>query len=533
MTMAQDVTLLTDGRIYTLDPAAPVVHTMALRDGRILAAGETADQLLDHVAPSHVVSLAGRIVLPGLVDAHIHLEQYALSLTRIDCQGLDLHACLDAVAERAAQIPPVSWILGHGWDHNLWGRYGTRADLDRAAPQHPVFLSAKSLHASWVNSLALEAAGIDGNTPDPDDGRIQRDAAGTPTGILLEGASRLVARHIPHPDHEALVQAIDHAQHRLLRMGLTGVHDFDGPRCLRALQSLKARDALSIRVLANIPLARLQHALALGLQTGFGDEWLRLGNVKVFADGALGPRTAAMIDPYDDQPDNSGALLKSSAELFELAHEAARAGLAMAIHAIGDRANREVLNAFRRLRRLETQQDLPPLRHRIEHVQLLHPEDMGALAELGIIASMQPIHATSDMPMAIPAWGKRTRFAYAWDSLLQHGTHIAFGSDAPVEDPNPFWGIHAAVTRRRHDGSPSAGGWIPQQRLGLNAALYAYTQGPAYAAGLESISGRLQTGYLADLIVLEVDPFRVQPHSLWQIAPVGVMVGGLWRFRSF
>jgi hypothetical protein len=286
---------------------------------------------------------------------------------------------------------------------------------------------------------------------------------------------------------------------------------------------------LRLRVLKNLPIEDLDHAVALGIHTGFGDDWLRIGSLKVFADGALGPHTAAMLAPFEDDPNNLGMLLVDNEELFELGQKAVENGLSLAVHAIGDRANHEVLRAFEQLRGYETQQEIPfNLRHRIEHVQLIHPDDAPKLAKLGIIASMQPIHATSDMKMADTYWGTRASNAYAWQTQLQHGAKLSFGSDAPVESPNPFWGLHSAVTRQRADGSPGSQGWYPKQRLTIQEALQAYTTGPAFAAGMENRLGKLAPGYLADLLVLESDPIACYATDLREIIPAAVMIGGEW-----
>jgi predicted amidohydrolase YtcJ len=281
-------------------------------------------------------------------------------------------------------------------------------------------------------------------------------------------------------------------------------------------------------VVKSIPLEDLDHAIALGLRTGFGNDTLRIGSVKLFADGALGPRTAAMLQPYEGESENTGILMLDNEEVFEHGQAATSNGLSMAIHAIGDRANHEVLLGYAQLRGFERQNGLPALRHRIEHVQVLHADDASRLAELGIIASVQPIHATSDMHTADRHWGKRSEGAYAFHSLLDQQTRLCFGSDAPVESPNPFLGLHAAVTRRRPDGSPAVDGWYPSQRLSLKQALHGFTEGAAFAAGLEDRLGLLAPGYFADLIVLEHDPFERPPDELHSVQPVATMVGGEW-----
>jgi len=301
-----------------------------------------------------------------------------------------------------------------------------------------------------------------------------------------------------------------------------------------ALQQLHAEGKLKLRVLKNLPVELLDQAHALGLRAGFGDDWLRIGSIKVFMDGALGPHTAAMFQPYIGEEDNRGILNMDGEELFEYGRKAAHVGLGLTVHAIGDRANHEVLDAYEQLRSYEKENNLPALRHRIEHVQVIHPDDAARLGKLNIIASMQPIHATSDMLMADAFWGERSRLAYAWRTQLDHGARLALGSDAPVESPNPFWGLHAAVTRRRADGSPSAEGWYPEQKLTMAEAWEGFTLGPAYAAGMENRLGRLALGYLADLIVLDAsqDPFTCNSDDLLEMQSSATMVGGEWVWTT-
>lgn len=524
--------LLHNARIYTLNPFQPQASALALRDGCILALGEQPD--LSKLYPgAEMYDMQGGVVIPGLTDAHIHLEYYALSLQRVDCETDSLQACLQRVAQRAAQAPPGAWILGGGWNQNRWeGGYGGAAHLDRVVPHHPVYLTAKSLHAGWANTLALRLAGIDAQTPDPPDGRIGRHENGEPNGLLFEGAMRLVEAAIPETTEAMLVEALNEAQRALWRVGITSVHDFDRRKCFAALQRLHSQGRLKLRVLKSIPLEDLPHAVALGLHSGFGDDILRLGQVKIFADGAVGLRTAAMFQPYVGEEENRGILFMDAEELEEQGRLAVGHGLGLAVHAIGDRAIHEVLDALEGLKeetRTQVQQSLF-LRHRIEHVQVIHPQDAHRLGELGIIASMQPIHATSDMSMTERYLPDRAAYAYAWRTQLQHGAILAFGSDAPVESPNPFWGIHAAVTRRRHDGAPDPQGWHAEQCLTVEEALRGFTQGPAYAAGMEDRLGMLKPGYLADLLWLETDPFTCPVDEIKDILPRGTMVGGEWVF---
>jgi predicted amidohydrolase YtcJ len=524
-----------NAKIYTLDSAHEFVSALVIDDNRIIAVGSD-DDILNTFSSSNKFNAAGYAIIPGLTDAHIHLENYALSMQKVDCETRSISECLKRVSANAASTSPGDWILGHGWNQNNWADgYGSVSQLDQIAPHHPVYLTHKSLHCAWVNSIALQLAGIDRNTPDPSGGRIGRLPNGDPDGILFESAMNLVESTIPEPNVEQVVKALQSTQPILWKMGLTGVHDFDLSRCFSALQIMHQSQELKLRVVKSIPLENLPHAIALGLRSGFGDDMLRVGSVKLFADGALGPHTAAMLQPYEDDPQNNGLLILDAEELFEYGQIAVRNGISMAVHAIGDRANHEVLNAYAQLRDFEKTKQFSSttqLRHRIEHVQVLHPDDIQRLSHMNIIASMQPIHATSDMVMADQFWGKRSAFAYAWSEQIKNGASLIFGSDAPVESPNPFWGIHAAVTRCRADGFPSPQGWYPEQRLSINEAIHAYSTGPAYAAGMEDKVGKLTPGFMADLIILNDDPYRCPPNDLLNCHPIATMVGGEWVYSE-
>lgn len=525
--------ILTNGHIHLFDQHFTIVDSLII-DGEFIVDYSNQEQRSPLAnSDTEIVDLEGRTVLPGLIDAHIHFASYAMSFTQIDCETLTLEEALERIRNQIDQLEPGQWILGHGWNQNLWSRFGTAQDLDSITCQHPVYLTAKSGHAAWVNSFALKVARCNASTQDPHGGKIQRDEHGHPTGILFEEAMQLVSQYIPEPSDGQVIRAMAACQERLWHFGITGIHDFNGVQSFRSLQALRQENKLGLRVLKIIPYKNLNEVVNLGIRSGFGDHWLRIGQIKLFADGALGPQTAAMIDPYCGDENNSGILLFDKEQLSKVFLNAFQAQLGLSIHAIGDRANRMVLDTFHSLRSVEVHKNSPLLRHRIEHLQLLHPEDLYRPAKLGLIASMQPFHATSDMDMANQHWGNRSRFAYAWHSLLQTGMIMAFGSDAPVENPNPFWGLHAAVTRRRLDGSPDKDGWIPEERITLPEAFMAYTYGPAYAAGLEKLQGKLLPGFLADLIVLDVDPFRCPSEQLPHLLPVATMVAGQWRIRNF
>jgi len=515
-----------------MDSGNPLISGLFIKEGLIKGLLSNK-QTIGKPSQGEIIDLDGRIILPGLIDSHLHLRKYAETLEKLDCETESKGKCLEQVKNRIAATPPGDWILGHGWNHNIWPEgYGTAEDLDRIAPDHPVYLTGKSLHVSWANSLALELAGIKHGTPNPPRGKIQRDEGGKPTGILFEEAVKLVEKIIPKPSIEKTAQSILKAQEMLWRKGLTGVHDFDRELCLLALQHLESTRQLKLRVNKSIPKEFLEKAIESGYRTGSGSDWLWFGGVKDFADGALGPQTAAMLAPYKGT-DQKGMLLIDEEDIVGLGIRAASGGLALSIHAIGDLANRAVINAIEQIRIHEKELGIDPLPHRIEHVQLIDPADAGRLAELGITASTQPVHATSDMEMADAYWGERTAYAYAPRHQIDYGALVVFGSDAPVEDPNPWHGIHAAVTRRRADGSPGSDGWHPEGRLTVEETLKAFTINPALCSGKGDLQGRLKPGCWADLIVLEKDPYTCDPEELKDIQPVGTMINGKWVYRDF
>lgn len=519
-------------RIYTQNPASPFAEAIAIHAGRIVASGSYSDAQACSIPGTTWQDGQGAFLMPGLVDAHIHLLQYAESQMMVDCETATLPECLERVARRASEVPPGEWILGHGWNQHRWADgFGTAAMLDAAAPHNPVYLTAKSLHAGWCNTAALRLMGVDRETPDPQGGRFGRDAGGNPDGILYESAMEYIEPVLPQPTLESAAAALQKAQQTLWRCGITGVHDFDITQCFQALQHLHRENLLRLRVVKSIPLDKLPAAIDAGIQTGFGHDMLSTGPVKLFADGALGPRTAAMLSHYENDPENLGMLFLDREGIFETGRLASAAGISLAVHAIGDRANHEALQGFARLRQYEEENNLPRLRHRIEHVQALHPDDLPLLARLGITASMQPVHLPSDWQPANRNWGSRSESAFAFRSLLNTGTSLAFGSDAPVESPNPFWGIQAAVTRSTVDGNPE-GGWYPNQRLTLAEALLGFTVGAARAAACENRLGRLIPGYLADMVMLPKDIFTIPEQELYSIQPLAAMVNGEWVWQK-
>jgi hypothetical protein len=529
--------ILTNGHIATQDIFKPMVSALAVSGGRIVAYGRDQDVVPLANSATRRYDLDGRVVVPGLIDAHIHWEQTAKAIQQVSLHNtLTKKDALDRVAQRAAETPPGEWIEGYGWAQDLWRddpAFPTAADLDAIAPRHPVFLVARSFHAGWVNSKALELANITAATRDPVGGQIMHDERGDPTGILLEpDAMNLIRAHIPEPTPERLADYMQVAQAQALAAGLTGLHDFDEPSCLRSLQLLRERGDLALRVVKNINMKWLHAALDTGLRWGFGDNWLRIGGLKMFADGAIGPHTAAMVEPYEGEPDNYGMMIIDKEEMIDLAGQASAAGLPSTIHAIGDRAVRDVLDVYQIVREQEAEQGIPreTRRHRIEHVQIIHPDDLTRLARLDVVASMQPLHATADMEVADRYWGDRSVWSYNPRIQLDQGVVVAFGSDSPVEPFDPIKGIHAAATRRRADGAPDPDGWYPAARLNVEESVRCFTFGPAYAAGMEAVLGKLAPGFLADLVVLDRDLFRIPLDELLDVNVVATMVGGDWRY---
>lgn len=522
--------LLFNGRLHDRSPDQ---SALAIDHQRILAIGSDAD-ILNLSAPGvDQFNLGGRYVMPGLTDSHIHLELYGLSLGMVDCAASSRAECLARVRTRAQETPPGEWIRGHGWNQNLWlGDFGSAFELDRVAPAHPVYLTDMSLHCAWANSLALQQAGINGNTPDPVGGSIQRDPAGNPSGILFENAVNLIEKIIPPPGSPRLKQSLLAAQHKLHQFGITAVHDFDRIPCFTALQELDQAGELTLRVIKGLPVEQLQEAVSVGLKSGFGSPHLRIGPVKMFADGALGPQTAAMLLPYEGDDNNHGTLMLNAEDILEKGILAGRNGLPLAVHAIGDRATQEVLDGFAMLRAYEVERSLPLLQHRIEHMQLLSPQNLEKAARLGIWASMQSVHLYQDMSTADRKWGRRARYAYPLQSLLSLNTRLLFGSDAPVECPNPFWGMHAAVNRMNRSLQDRQTPWYPEECISLAAAVKGYTINPAIQTGQMGMLGSLEAGKMADLLVLDQDPFSIPPRDLHEIKPGMVMVDGAWVYRA-
>ena len=511
--------ILLNGAIHTQDRRRPRAGALAVAGRRIIAVGD--DEHIKPLGDRHTerIDLDGRSVLPGLIDAHCHFYEWALNRRQLDLtSAASLEDLCRRVAAAARHRPAGRWLLGQGWNEAEWTprQMPDRRVLDAAAPDHPVVLWRCDMHLAAANSMALAAAGIDARTPDPPEGRIARTAEGQPSGILRELAINLIRDRIPPPTAAALDDALADGIRAVHRVGLTGVHDIrlmndaDGARALGAWQRLRENGRLDLRCWVALPGDRLAEAIALGLRTGFGDDRLRIGHVKFFADGGMGARTAWMIDPYLDA--DQGMSLIPSEALADAARRAEAAGLAVMIHAVGDRATREVIAVFESLG--QRQGRVPPrLAHRIEHVQTIHPADLPRLAGLDVAMCLTPPNLVLDINTVDAAIGPRGRWAYAFRDLIDTGLPVMFSSDSPVCRIDPLVGMQAAVTRSRPDGSP-AGGWYPQSRVSLAEAVAAYTRVPAEVHGRGHELGILAPGYLADLVVFDRNLFALEPSAL-------------------
>src|SRR6266699_3932325 len=528
--------LFLNGNIYTMDAARPRAQAMAIDgiSGHIIAVGDNDEVRRVGGLHSELVDLRGKTVLPGFIDAHIHLLSYAYRAHHIDagaCASEDEVAAL--VSQRAKQTPVGQWILGGQWDKNTWPgqRFPSRASLDAAASTHPVALWSKDGHLLWVNSLALQRADITANTSDPAHGAILRDGTGEPTGLLKEEeATSLVYRVIEEPDPALTRSLVQRALTELQRSGITTIHDIEGQNALRLFQQLRDEQELGVRVQMILPRHILPELRAVGLRAGFGDDLLSFGGIKIFADGTLGSQTAAMLESFEGNPGNFGILALSEQELNETVSAAAGMGISIAIHAIGDRAARVALDGIEQTQRLLAEQTAgaaaaPRLRYRLEHVQLIAPGDLERVRRLGVVASVQPFHAVADRDIAERYWGKRHRYAYAYRTMQQMGIPLALGSDAPVETFDPLRILYAA-TRRNDAATTQRPPWLPDQALAITDALWSYTLGAAYAGAEEHNKGSLTVGKLGDAVVLREDILSVPQENMAGNGVQATILGG-------
>ena len=521
--------IVTNARIYTVDDSRPVVAAMAVRDGRIAFTGSAREAMALKGSATRVVDLGGRTVIPGMVDAHAHLLGLGQSLRTVNLVGTRSYdEVIARVIARAKDTPAGQWILGRGWDQNQWGdtRFPTHDALSRAVPNHPVFLTRVDGHAGLANAAAMRAAGVTVASRDPSGGKIERTASNEPTGVFIDNATDLVERAIPSPSRDDTRLAIRAAIRESQRWGLVGLHDAGESRSTIDLMEEMARAGeilFRLYIMVSDDSAAVAHYLARGPQSGLYDNHLWIRSFKLYADGALGSRGAALLEPYSDDPNNKGLILSAPAHIQEVATRALRAGFQVNTHAIGDRGNRVVLDVYDAALRANPTADH---RFRVEHAQILHHDDIPRFAALGVIPSMQAVHQTSDMYWAGTRLGiGRLLGAYAWRSLLNTGIVVPNGSDFPVEAVNPLLSFHSAVARQDADNWP-AGGWYPEQRMTREEALKSMTIWPAYAGFQEATMGSLTPGKLADFVILDRDIMTVADRDILGTSVLATYIGG-------
>ncbi len=521
--------ILLEARIHTMDAARPRAEAVAVRGGRFVHVGDSAGAMALRGPSTQVRDLGGATVLPGLTDAHGHVAGLGFAMERLDFTGTrSAEAIAEQVRLKAASTPPGTWIRGRGWDQNDWERkeFPSSRLLDEAAPRHPVALDRVDGHAVWVNGSALHLAGVTRHTPDPPGGRILRDESGGPSGVLVDAAEGLVTSRIPPPTREQTRAALQRGMRRCLESGLTSVHDAGvSAGELEVYRELLVDGDFPFRVYAMLAddAELVRDRLSRPPEIGLGDGRLTVRAVKLYMDGALGSRGARLLRPYADEPSTSGLSITAPARLEDLTRGAARAGFQLCVHAIGDRGNREALDAFERGLGEAARGGH---RFRIEHAQVLDPADVPRLAALRVIASMQPTHATSDMPWAEARLGpERLAGAYAWRSLIDSGARVACGSDFPHESESPLLGLWAAVTRQDPDGRPPDG-WLPRQRMTREQAVRCFTVEAAYAAFEEETRGSIAPGRLADMTVLSEDVLQGPVRRILDAQVLMTIVGG-------
>jgi predicted amidohydrolase YtcJ len=524
-------TVIDNANGYTLNARGDIVQfaSMAFDDsGKIIAVG-TAKDVAGRAPNARHVDLQGRTVLPGLIDAHGHVFGLGAMLTQLDLSGsTSLDGALKAIGDYARANPQQAWVRGRGWNQEIWklGRFPTAKELDGAVSDRPVWLERVDGHAGWANSRVLALAGITNSTPDPVGGKIVRDENGVATGVLVDAAQALVAKVLPQQTEQEGRVMLDRALQNMASVGLTSVHDAG----ITVGEDKLYRDyadhgKLSARIYAMIGGTGpdFDQLAKNGPLPSYGKDMYALRAVKLYADGALGSRGAALLAPYSDDPHSHGLLFHTNKEIDAMITKAIKKGYQVNVHAIGDAGNKQILDTFAKEIPANRAGDK---RHRIEHAQVVTLADIPRFKSIGIIPSMQPTHATSDKNMAETRIGAdRMKGAYAWRTFLQQGSRIACGSDFPVEAPNPFFGIHAAVTRQDKDGQPIAG-WYPEQEMTLKEAFRCFTLDAAYAGHQEKTLGSLEAGKYADFIVIDRDMFKISPYDIYKIGVLETWVAG-------
>jgi predicted amidohydrolase YtcJ len=516
---------IVNARVWTGNPRQPWAEAVAARGERLVAVGSTAEVEKLLGAGTRVIDAQGRMLVPGFNDAHLHFVESGFRLASVQLRDAKTPAEFTARLKAfAASVPKGTWITGGDWDHELWGGELPRREwIDAATPDHPVWVNRLDGHMSLANSAALRAAGITAATPEVAGGTIVRGPGGEPTGVLKDNAQALIDRVVPAPSAERSDTALEAAMRHVAEQGVTSVQHMGTWEDLAVFERAHAAGRLRTRIYAAVPLDTWERLRDTVAQRGRGDAWLRIGALKGFVDGSLGSHTAAFHAPFTDAPEDRGLLVNTPEDLYRWTSGADKAGLHVLVHAIGDRAIQLQLDIFKRVAAENGPRDR---RFRIEHAQHIAPEDIPRFASQGVIASMQPYHAIDDGRWADRVIGpERAKTTYAFKSLLDTGAKVAFGSDWFVAPPTPLEGIYAAVTRRTLDDR-NPGGWVPEQRIGVEDALRAYTAGSAYASFEEGEKGTLEPGKLADLTLIDRDLTQVPPETLREARVVLTVVGG-------
>jgi len=521
--------VVTNGKVWTVEKATPRAQAIAIVGDHIAAVGSDAD-IAKWIGPqTKKLDAGGRTVLPGMIDSHVHLASGGFELSSVQLKTANTREeFVRRIAAFVKTRPKGEWITGGTWDHENWpgAAMPERSWIDAVTPDNPVFLGRYDGHMALANTRALKLAGVTRNTPTPDGGSIMKDANGEPTGAMKDAAMALVDRVIPSPSEAQLTDAIQAALREAARFGVTGIHAMVAPEDLRVLNKLRLAGELTARVYAITPIQQWEAPAGAGITASFGDDWLRTGAVKGFADGSLGSTTALFYEPYDDAPDTRGlpaAMMFPEGNMLKMALGADKAGLQLRIHAIGDKAIQTILDIYKEVLR---QNGPKPRRWTIEHAQHMAQKSFADFAALGVIASMQPYHAIDDGRWALKRIGvERGKGTYAFRTFLEKGVKLAFGSDWTVATMDPLWGMYAAVTRRTLDDK-NPGGWYPEQKITLAEAIEAYTMGSAYAENYESKLGSLRAGKLADVVILDADIFAIALEKLKDVKPTATIVGG-------
>lgn len=515
--------IFVNGDFYLLRPRGKRAQAVAVENGIITEVGTNIEIGNLWRRGYKRIDLKKRFVLPAFTDAHLHLMAVGIISRQVDLDGVDsLDKAVSIIKKAASRLKPGHWLKGRGWNKNLWGiGLPDKTILDKIT-DNPVALDSKDWHLLWVNSAALRYCKINRDTPDPPGGVIEKNITGEPTGILKEKAVNIIYDRWPALSSDERMDSINEAQKKLIRLGIAGVGDFDTrPTFISELQKLDKEDRLKLRVCKMIHENDLDEAVSSGLQTGKGSDHFRIGYLKLFSDGALGSQTALMFQPYKGSKSNYGVERLTLEQMEDYVSRAVKNGISIAIHAIGDRANFQSLNALGNHSGAFLKSDLTP---RIEHAQILRRKDLALFKKFGITASVQPIHATSDRDIADQYWGKKARFAYAFRSLLESGAKLAFGSDAPIENADPVAGIHAAVTRKRvNDDRPA---WYPEEKIPVTKAVEAYTINSARASCFDDIAGSIEIGKRADFAVFSDDVIRMKPGDIYKAENLATIIDG-------